>query len=124
MPTIYSFRFDHGGKEILVHFVDKCLDLDKTEALSQIDHASRRRWAIESIQLMNRADKLHWINFPVQHDMECLFGKRLMEEHWNNSTAFLMLADNQISFYINRSFILFYLHEQAICFNCHRLQLM
>ena len=107
MPTIYSYRFEHDGKEIIVHFVDKSFNIDMTEALSQINHASRRSWAIESIQLMNRADKLYWANFPVQHDMDCLFGKRLNEENWNNSTAFLLLADTQISLYINRSYFLF-----------------
>jgi len=104
MVSIYNYQFEHDGKQIVVHFVDKCYNIDKTEALSQIDHASRRRWAIESIQLMNRAGELYWTKFPIQHDMECLFGKRLIEENWENSTAFLRLSGTKISFYINRLF--------------------
>ena len=109
MGSIYNYRFDHDGKSIVVHFVDKSKNIDVTEALAQIGHAARREWALESIQLMNRADKMYWINFPIQRNMECPFGRRLVEENWENSNAFLMLADTQITLYINRSlFILVY----------------
>ena len=107
MPSIYSYRFEDDGMEIIVHFVDRGSSDDTTEALSQVDSVSQRNWAIESIQMMREVNRFHWVNFPVRHNMECLFGKRLNEKNWSNSTAFLLHADNQISLYINRSYYMF-----------------
>ena len=38
-------------------------------------------------------DKFFWWKFPVRQNMECPFGKRLVDEKWDTATAFLIPAE-------------------------------
>ena len=112
MTTIYQFEFDIDTKRVEVHFVDENKSIDNIEALAQIGHFHRRRWATESIQLMKSSDKLFWYNFPIRQNLDCPFGKRLFDEKWNNAAAFLIHAEHVTAFYICRSFIYLLYYKQ------------
>ena len=108
MTTVYKFEFENDGKKIEVHFVDRDASIDDAEALAQISSLYRRQWAAHSIDLMISADKLFWSNFPIRADLDCPFGRRLVEEKWNNSTAFVYLSDTLTCLFIYRLYIFYF----------------
>ena len=112
MTTVYKFEFDKDEKKIEVHFVDRSASIDDAEALAQISSLHRRQWAAHSIDLMKSADKLFWSNFPIRTDMDCPFGRRLFEEKWNNSTAFVYLSDTMTCLFIYRLYIFIFIFTQ------------
>lgn len=81
MPKLYSFCFEFQEEPIRVSFYDSKYDIINAESLGQVDHYSRRKWALKMIDSFNHENI---VQIEIQSDESDgnLFSKRLVEENW------------------------------------------
>ena len=102
MTLLYSFHFENEIGSVTVFFVDDSYDISNAEQLAQIEHQSRRKWALSMIKFMQESSLSLEKSFDLEQIEKCSFGQRLKLEKWINPTVVLLQTDNQFSLYVYR----------------------
>ena len=107
MTPLYTFAFEHNECNIKVHFFDHVLELENAEALAQIGHFSRRKWAQDLINFMIESEVTFIQCLQNDFHRNHTFGDRLMIEKWINPTVSLKSTDTCEMLSIYRSYFIY-----------------
>ena len=105
MTSLYSYCFESSDGTINVHFVDVDQSIDSAEALAQIGHYFRRRWATRMIREMITSDVSEYHYFPGEFFEKCPFEDRLMAENWIEPFVTLVVTATQRTLHVYRLYI-------------------
>ena len=115
MQVLYSFCYEFRLGSYKVNFYDSTTDIIAAESLGQIDHQSRRNWAIKLFEIFEKDSNVLQLECHLDESDSNFFAKRLATENWTPYVACFDVIQSQMTLQIYRFYLFMYMYRRILC---------